>query len=153
MTRERWGVWLIGFAAVASIAVPVAVDLNVTHLFNPDWPGHAKLHDAMSFIMSMGLGGAALWLIWEPERRRGTLLALAAILSAWGWVALIAGGFIPGSTYQNTAEDLPAPSIAGVTIWPNAALSWVIVIAAALGWWLLARGDPARSTRGARRST
>lgn len=44
-----------------------AVDLNATHLFDPDWRGHAKLHDAMSFITSMGLGGSALWLIWQPS--------------------------------------------------------------------------------------
>ena len=147
MTKERWGVYLIGFAAVTSIVVPVAVDWNETHLFNPDWPGHAKLHDAMSFLMSMGLGGAALWLIWAPERRRGPLLALAAFLSVWGWASLILGGFIPGATYQNTAENLPAPSIAGITIWPNAALSWIIVVLALVGWRLLASGRPERSVR------
>ena len=147
MTKERCGLYLIGFAAVASIVVPVAVDWNASHLFNPDWPGHAKLHDAMSFLMSMGLGGAALWLIWSPERRRGWPLALAAVLSAWGWVALIVGGFIPGATYNNAAEDLPVPRLLGVPLYINAVLSWVIVIAAFAGWRLLATGDPARSTR------
>lgn len=106
-TTERWGVYLIGFAAVTSILIPAGVDLNATHLFNPEWPGHARLHYAMSFIMSIGLGGAALRLIWQPERRRSGLLALAVFLAVWGWVAPILGGFIPGATYGNVAEDMP----------------------------------------------
>lgn len=146
MTKERWGVYLIGVAAVSSIIVPVAVDLNATHLFNPDWPGHAKLHDAMSFIMSMGLGGGALWLIWNPERRRGGLLGLASILSIWGWVALIVGGWIPGATYENTAEGMTPPTLFGITIWINAALAWIITILGLLGWYLIASGDWRRST-------
>lgn len=66
-------------------------------------------------------------------------------------MALIVGGWIPGATYSDSAEDLPVPSIAGVTIWPDAALAWITILAA-VGWWLLARGDPAASVRGAGRA-
>lgn len=149
MTRERWGVWLIGFAAVTSIVIPVAVDFNDTHLFNPDWPGHARLHDAMSFLMSMGLGAGALWLIWSPERRQGGLLALTAVLSVWGWVSLLLAGVFPGATYTNAAAAVggPAPAVP-----PNAIIAAAITALGLLGWGLLATGDPSRSTRGGARS-
>ena len=150
MSKERVGVWLIGIAAITSIVIPVAIDFNDSHLFNPDWPGHARLHDAMSFLMSMGLGAGALWLIWSPERRRGGLLALAAILSVWGWVSLLLAGVFPGATYSNAAAAAggPAPAIP-----PNAIVAAVITGLGLLGWWLVASGDPGRSTRGGTRTT
>lgn len=143
MTRQRWGVRLIGIAAVTSIAIPVAVDFNETHLFNPDWPGHARLHDAMSFLMSMGLGAGALWLIWAPERRRGGLLATAAILSVWSWVSLLLAGAFPGATYANAAAAAggPAPAVP-----PNAVIAAAITALGLLGWWLVTSGGSGRSS-------
>lgn len=135
----RLGVWLIAIAAIASIVVPVAVDWNDSHLFNPDWSPHARLHDAMSFLMSMGLGGAALLLLFTRQRRAPGDVALAAFLAVWSWAALLLAGFIPGAGYNNAAEDISPPVVAGVTILPNAALSVVLVAMGIAGWWLLRR--------------
>ena len=139
MNQSKIGTYLIGFAALTSIVVPIAVDLNESHLFNPEWTGHARLHDAMSFLMSIGLGAAALWLIWNPSRRHGGYLACATLLSIWSWVSLLIAGLFPGATYNNEAEGLSPPVLMGITIWPNAALSWIIIMAGIAGWFLLSR--------------
>ena len=134
----KLGLGLIGLAALASILVPVIVDWNDTHLFNEDWPPHARLHDAMSFLMSMGLGAGALWLIATPWGRRGAGLALAALLSVWSWIALVAAGAMPGTAYVNAAEGAPV-AIAGMP--PNVIVSLVVIAAGLIGWALAARAD------------
>lgn len=136
-TEEKIGVGLIVFTSAASIIVPVAVDWNSSHLFNENWPSHAKLHDAMSFLMSMGLGAGALWVLFTRKGRRESDLALAAFLSVWGWIALLLGKLAPGATYENPAEGLDVPVVAHVPILPNAALSVILVLMGIAGWWLL----------------
>ena len=143
-TKSRIGVWLVGIAAWASIIVPVAVDWNSSHLFNDNWPSHAKLHDAMSFLMSMGLGAGALFLLHTRENRRVRDIWLAGFLSVWSWGALLLAKLAPGATYENPAEGLDVPHIAHVPVLPNAALSVILVAMGLLGAWLIIRNraDP-----------
>ena len=136
---SRIGFVLVALVALASIVVPVAVDLNETHLFNPDWSGHAKLHDAMSFIMSMGLGVGALVLLAGPVRRDGSHLWLAVFLAVWSWGALLLGGLIPGATYGNDAMG-PPPEMAGIPLYPNAIIAIVLIVLGLVGGTLIDKG-------------
>lgn len=136
--KEKIGVWCIGIAAWASIIVPIAVDWNSSHLFNDNWPSHAKLHDAMSFIMSMGLGIAALYLLHTRQSRTNRDVWAAGLLSLWSWAALLLAKLAPGATYENPAEGLDVPHVAHVPILPNAALAGILVFLGLLGAWLIA---------------
>ena len=136
---EKTGAWLLGIAAWASIVVPIAVDWNSSHLFNPDWPPHAKLHDAMSFLMSMGLGAGALYLMHTRARRGVGDIWAAGILAIWSWGALLLARLAPGATYTNSAFDHP-PEIGHVHIVPNAVLSVILVAMGLVGAWLIVKG-------------
>ncbi len=139
MGKANWGVRLIATVAIISITVPAAVDINESHLFNPDWPPHAVLHDAMSFLMSMGLGGGALWLLRRGEQRSAGDVALAAILAVWPWASLLLAALVPTASYGTSVEGLTIPEILGVPLYPNAILS-VVLIAMGIWGWAWARG-------------
>ena len=140
-TRLRWGYGLIIFGAVASILVPVLVDFNQSHLFNPNWPGHARLHDAMSFLMSMGLGVGSLWLLAQFRRSSTSVLALATFLAVWSWGALLLGAVFPGATYVNAAEaESMPPALAALPLPINALLSVIIIVLGVVGFFLLNPG-------------
>ena len=135
--RDKTGAWMVGIAAWASIIVPIAVDWNSSHLFNDNWPSHAKLHDAMSFLMSIGLGVGALWLLHTRARRGKSDIWAAGWLSIWSWASLLLAKLAPGATYENPAEGLDVPHIAHVPILPNAVLAGLLVAIGLWGAWLM----------------
>ncbi|WP_373388421.1 hypothetical protein [Pseudomonas alcaligenes] len=82
MTRQGLGKSLLGFAIVATVLIVAIADVfNATHLFNPDWPGHARFHIGMQFT--------TLLLV--------SLFSLAALLRGQVWAAALApASFWPG---------------------------------------------------------
>ncbi|MGW4844565.1 DUF6640 family protein [Nocardia brasiliensis] len=69
-------------AVLADLVIP---DLAAQHAFNPNWPPHAKFHDAQYMVMTVLLGLAGLVLALWPGRdtRRGTLCAAAVVAIPW----------------------------------------------------------------------
>ena len=45
--------------------VPLVVDLTETHVFHPDWPGHARFHMVWLLGLLLGVGLAALYFTWR----------------------------------------------------------------------------------------
>jgi hypothetical protein len=54
-------------------------DFNATHLFNPDWPPHARLHMMMLFMTTGAFTLLGLYLCWGPAESRLQSLRLSAI--------------------------------------------------------------------------
>jgi hypothetical protein len=52
----------IGIALYA-VAVPI-LEINDTHVFNPQWPAHARLHEVWQLISNTSIGLLSLWLAW-----------------------------------------------------------------------------------------
>ncbi|MBF6128384.1 DUF6640 family protein [Nocardia brasiliensis] len=69
-------------AVLADLVIP---DLAAQHAFNPNWPPHAKFHDAQYMVMTVLLGLVGLVLALRPGRdtRRGTLCAAAVVAIPW----------------------------------------------------------------------
>lgn len=66
-----------------AIAVPF-LEINNTHVFNPDWTPHAKIHEVWQLITNSAIGALCLWLVWvKKEFRLSTILSI-----------LITGGFL-----------------------------------------------------------
>lgn len=84
--RRRPG-WRSGAVALSAIVLAVLIpvlEVNDSHLFSPDWPAHARFHEAWQLLTNAGLAVAALWLALARGRER-----LAA-----GLVLIIAGSLI-----------------------------------------------------------
>lgn len=66
-----------------SVAVPF-LEINETHVFNPDWTPHAKIHEVWQLITNSSIGILCLWLVWvKNELKTGILLSM-----------LVTGGFL-----------------------------------------------------------
>ena len=59
----------IGVSAITIFygLVPAIADLNVSHLFNPFWSEHARLHGAWFLAFAAGIALIALFLIWVRD--------------------------------------------------------------------------------------
>jgi hypothetical protein len=69
---------------VYAAAVPV-LEVNATHVFDPMWPAHARLHEVWQLITNSALGAWALWLLWV--RGNTALPALLALFVTGGFLA------------------------------------------------------------------
>ena len=75
---------IITFSIVLyAIAVPF-LEINNTHVFNPDWTPHAKIHEVWQLITNTGIGLLCLWLVWIKKETK-----ISALLSL-----LVTGGFL-----------------------------------------------------------
>ena len=60
--------------AIGTILGTGYADLNRTHVFNPNWPPHARFHGAAGWGTVAGSQLLALWLLWRPGLASGDLL-------------------------------------------------------------------------------
>ena len=74
----------ITFAIILyAIAVPY-LEINDTHVFNPDWTPHVRIHEVWQLITNSAIGLFCFWLVWRENK-----INLAALLSLF-----IMGGFL-----------------------------------------------------------
>jgi hypothetical protein len=52
---------------VYTVLIPY-LEMNASHVFNPQWPGHARLHEVWQLTTNISLGLVALWLTWKEQR-------------------------------------------------------------------------------------
>ena len=66
-----------------AIVVPF-LEVNETHVWNPDWTPHVRIHEVWQLITNSCIGILCLWLVWcKKETRLSSLLSL-----------LVMGGFL-----------------------------------------------------------
>ena len=66
-----------------AIVVPI-LDISDTHVWNPDWTPHARIHEVWQLITNSSMGAVCLWLVWyKKEFLLSTLLSL-----------IVMGGFL-----------------------------------------------------------
>lgn len=107
---------ILNVVAGATMVGGFAADWNRTHLFNPNWPPHARFHDAMTIAVSGLLGAGGLYALnrksLDPERDT----ALGAVLPAFFWASMGAAFAFPGA--QGLQAEFPhlIPQVRGVWI-------------------------------------
>ncbi len=126
-------------AAVGTIVGTGRADLNRTHVFNPQWPPHARFHGAAGWGSIVGSQLLALWLLWRPgqlsaERDLGVKTAALVPTIAWApfWLALAT----PGTAVEDEPGHLPR--VAGVPA--NLVPATLIPAICALGYTLHRNG-------------
>lgn len=83
---------LVTFGALVwGLGVPY-LEINDTHVFNPDWTPHALIHEVWQLFTNTGFAGFAIWLAWvKDEVIQGAIVGL-----------LITGGFLAAFIIRNT---------------------------------------------------
>lgn len=74
-----------------AIVVPY-LEINDTHVFNPAWVAHARIHEVWQLFTNSSLGVVALWLTWMDPSGRGKASVIAL---------LVTGGFLAAYVLQD----------------------------------------------------
>jgi hypothetical protein len=76
------------------------LEIGPTHVFSPDWPGHARLHEVWQLVTHSALALLCLWLTWRTDQVR--LAALIAFLVSVGFLAAYALSQLYGGTMKHS---------------------------------------------------
>jgi hypothetical protein len=106
------------------VLTPV-LELGMTHVLNPDWPGHARLHEVWQLLTNSSLAMLCLWLIWCSRQVR--LPALIAFIISLGFLVAYALSPLYGGTMRHS--DGSEIAIGGV----NIAVAMMLVTTIAIG--------------------
>lgn len=139
MNRTYAAKLLLGFSIVATVVIVAVADVfNATHLFNPNWPGHARFHIGMQFTTLVLVSLVSLTALKGDSHRKQSLLAALAPLTFWP--GLLVAWMIPGT-------DVYASDALRETGFPiNIALAILFIAITATGL-LLANGSREQGLR------
>jgi len=101
------------------------LELGVTHVINPDWPGHARLHEVWQLLTNSSLAMLCLWLIWCSRQLR--LAALIAFIISLGFLVAYALSPLYGGTMLHS--DGSEIAVGGI----NLAVAMMAITTTAIG--------------------
>lgn len=76
---------VISFSALIFVLLIPFLEISSTHVYDPEWPGHARLHEVWQLLVHAAISILACGLVWKNQRL-GLWLALivtASFLVAW----------------------------------------------------------------------
>ncbi|RJG10111.1 hypothetical protein D3879_18945 [Pseudomonas cavernicola] len=86
---------------IYGLVVPI-LEINSTHVFNPEWPPHARLHEVWQLVTNTAIGVFCLWHAWGKDNVRlpsalalfitGGFLVAYAIQSRYGGSMVLSDG-------------------------------------------------------------
>lgn len=91
-------------ALVSGIIIPI-LELNETHLFNPDWQAHARLHEAWQLMTNSSLSALSVYLIWSGRAPR-LAITLSLIISLPFLLAFAAAPIYGGSMLHSDGTQM-----------------------------------------------
>ena len=69
---------------------PLSIDVGITHLLNPDWDAHARVHEVWRLSTNSFIAFIGLYLIWIMQKELlAALLSLCLLLGFWVSVFLM----------------------------------------------------------------
>ena len=117
--------------ALLFIAVIPYLEVSPTHVFNPDWPGHARLHEVWQLIANAAFALLATILAWR-YKSIVTALVISLVLSGSFITAYGLQGQYGGTMKHSDGSEL---LIGGV----NPAFGLLLIFSLILSGLLIAR--------------
>ena len=87
--------------------LPILVDVNTSHLLNPDWDSHARVHEAWRLSTNFLVFSLGIYLLWS--RKKEILAGLLSLCIHLGFV--IAAILMPIYGGEPVGEGIPEPEI------------------------------------------
>src|SRR6186713_992130 len=82
------GKLILSFMGLFTTVSPYLADWNITHIYNPTWPPHAKFHNAQTMVLGALLGLLTLYILWiRKEVNALQRLNEAVIIVSLYWIA------------------------------------------------------------------
>ena len=121
---------------LAPIAVLTPIlEIGPTHVFNPEWPGHARVHEVWQLISNALLAGLALWFaVSRRDMKMASLLGL--LVNASFLAAVLLAPLYDGTMRHSDGTEL---AFGGVNL---AVAVMVLTTIGLLGLYLGARRQP-----------
>lgn len=130
-------VYLVSFVTIFGAFL---FDWDQTHIYNPNWPPHAKFHNGQTMSMGVALGLLSLWLIWRKAKPSKFEFNLAVLVASLYWLTQASAIFYPGTDFFDPdTVNLPRSHVFGLPI----QLALQVVLYALLG---VSLGIRSRST-------
>jgi hypothetical protein len=135
-TRQTIGRLLISLVAIFTVVSPYLADWNVTHIYNPVWPPHAKFHNAQTMVLGAMLGTLSLYCLWfRTGIARNQKLNEATTLASLYWLAQLPATRFPGTALSDPG-GVKMPIIFGIEFNQLALNITVILPLLTLGYYL-----------------
>ena len=87
--------------------LPILVDVNASHLLNPDWDSHARVHEAWRLSTNFLVFSLGIYLLWFKNKE--ILSGLLSLCIHLGFV--IAAILMPIYGGEPVGEGIPEPEI------------------------------------------
>lgn len=85
---------------VIGLLIPY-LEVNDTHVFNPDWTPHARLHEVWQLLTNTTLAMIGLWLVWFGGRVRAASVVGLVISAAFVGAYLLRDIYGGSTTYAD----------------------------------------------------
>ncbi len=109
----------LGRITLSTVAAWTAVgsfvfDWNDTHVKNPNWPPHAKFHNAQTMSTGVLLALSTVFFTWRRGGDRATNVTAAALFAGNYWLTQFVSAWFPGAAWTDPeflkpGERLDAP--------------------------------------------
>lgn len=137
---------ILSVIAVGTIVSPFLADWNVTHIYNPEWPPHAKFHNAQTMSMAALLGISGLAFLWRPVDEARLGLTAAWTLTSLYWVSQCFAFLFPGVAWTDPHLLQPGQSLHDFPEQLKGDLVVVLPLLAVTGWLLRSGAGDHRPT-------
>ncbi len=87
--------------------LPILVDVNASHLLNPDWDSHARVHEAWRLSTNFLVFSLGIYLLWFKNKEM--LAGLLSLCIHLGFV--MAAILMPIYGGEPVGEGIPEPEI------------------------------------------
>ncbi len=87
--------------------LPILVDVNTSHLLNPDWDSHARVHEAWRLSTNFLVFSLGIFLLWSKNKE--ILAGLLSLCIHLGFI--IAVTLMPLYGGEPVGEGIPEPEI------------------------------------------
>jgi hypothetical protein len=113
-----------------------AADWNHTHIFNPDWPPHAKFHNGQTLAFGVLCAMATLFFTWRRSGDRRTNVLAAATTGGLTLWAQAAAYTVPGVAWTDPQFLKAGQSLNdfGPQVYFEMIVTFVVLLASLLAW-------------------
>jgi hypothetical protein len=119
-----------------TIIIPSIMDLNETHMTNPKWTSHARLHWAIQYLSITFIQCIALYLLWGNYADKNSVLVtwFTGLAPIFFWGMFIPALLFPGTgTWPDGIQPPTGFPEIFKKIHPNLILSVIISLTSAVG--------------------
>lgn len=80
------------------------LEVNETHVFNMEWPDHARLHNVWQLITNSLIGVSCLWMVWARNEIRLPVLMSTLVMGGFMLAYLLRGVYQGSMKHTDGSE-------------------------------------------------